>query len=59
MSVCVFKLICNLCKEHCALEKFMRDSIISISFFSVVLSVQHPFSLLGDYSHGCLGNASD
>lgn len=30
----------------------MRDSIISMSFFSVVLSVQHLFSSLGDYSHG-------
>lgn len=37
MSVC--KLICNLCKEHCMLGS---DSIISTSFFSVVLSVQHP-----------------
>lgn len=30
----------------------MRDSIISMSFFFVVLSVQHLFSSLGDYSHG-------
>lgn len=38
----------------------MHDTIISISFFSDVLSVQHLFSLLSDYSHcwvcGCLSN---
>lgn len=33
------------------LENPVRDSIISTSFFSVVLSAQHLFSSLADYSH--------
>lgn len=54
MSVCAFKLICNLCKEHCALERPCVTAsfpfLSSLLFF--LLSIPFPYWAI-THTAGC------